>query len=180
MNKKHLQCLSDSLTLRPLNWIWKLFFLLSFSTFRSRLQPSTYYHFISGWSATVLMNLLISVLVLHVCPADNNSTKILQTFWQRPFRFGSVSDHINTQLSFWIHPIHSSFTMTFNSVHTTSIACLSVLRGGSLLCCSSWGFFHFPYLKRGLEEFFLIRIEGLGADCKAPWAKLICDTGLYK
>lgn len=90
MNKKHLQCLSDSLTLRPLNWIWKLFFLLSFSTFCSRLQPSTYYHFISGWSATVLMNLLISVLVVHVCPADNNSTKILQTFWQRPFRWPSA------------------------------------------------------------------------------------------
>ena len=49
------------------------------------------------------------------------------------------------------------------SVHVTSIARLSVLGEGSLLCGSSWGFFHLLSLLKGFfwGKFFLPRTDGL-------------------
>lgn len=61
---------------------------------------------------------------------------------------------------------------------TTSIARLSVLGEGSLLCCSPWGFSDFSLLKGFSVEFFLSRCEGLRTEdvvtmsCKALWDKL--------
>ena len=47
-------------------------------------------------------------------------------------------------------------------MHTASIARLSVLGEGSLLCCSPWGFSHFPFkLWVFLWKCFLVRCEGL-------------------
>ena len=47
------------------------------------------------------------------------------------------------------------------NLHTASIARLSVLGEGSLLCCSPWGFSHFFPLTVGfLWKFILVRCEG--------------------
>ena len=48
----------------------------------------------------------------------------------------------------------------FYSVHT-SFAHLSILSEWSLLCCSSWSFFHFSPFKGYFKELYLIQIKGL-------------------
>ncbi len=55
---------------------------------------------------------------------------------------------------------YSNFTMLVYAVHTTSIACLSVLGEGSLLSCSSWGFFHFFPVKGFFGGVFPYPIRG--------------------
>ena len=47
----------------------------------------------------------------------------------------------------WI--VYVVFSLCCYSVHTTSIAHLSILEGGSLLCRYSWSFFHFFSLLKG-------------------------------
>ncbi len=46
------------------------------------------------------------------------------------------------------------FLLLIYSVHTTSIACLSIPGEGSRLCCSSWDFFSFFPVKRFFKGSF--------------------------
>ena len=65
--------------------------------------------------------------------------RCLEAAWHPP---GSTFSHMFTLylLFFVIWIVYVVFSLCCYSVHTTSIARLSILEGGSLLCCSSWGF----------------------------------------
>ena len=67
-----------------------------------------------------------------------------------------LGDALSCSVVLWIHTLYiTCIRLSGNvtcklwflfSVHATSIACLSILEEGSLLCVSSWGLFHCFFL----------------------------------
>ncbi len=65
-------------------------------------------------------------------------------------------------------------------LHSTSIACLSILGEGSILCCSFSWFLPFSFPVKGSFWGGLIRVKGLRTE-DAPLRQIVIfDTGLYK
>ena len=104
------------------------------------------------------------------CISSIFSTQILSLF------IASIASNISTAWPCWMR--HLCLIVCYHwlwfviccsfSVHATSIACLSILEAGSLLCGSFWGFFHcfsFPvervFFFHQHGTFFLTWIEGL-------------------
>lgn len=81
-----------------------------------------------------------------------------------------------------LSPWLSILSLLLCSVHTTVIACLSVLEEKSLLCCSSWVFLHSFPVKGVFGEVVLIKTKDLsieGVECFSDctlWNQLVCTV----
>lgn len=94
-----------------------------------------------------VIKIMVVIIVIHHRP----SQMYYFVLWLRSYLFGSswtllyiVPDPYLFTIYLLSWP-YCEFTTLIYSVHKATIIFLSLLERGSLLCCSSWGFFHLPY-----------------------------------